>query len=117
MGTTNAGAKELLRRVTAAGLADRFQLRQVCPRDASAHLGAFDALVEYDLVERVTEGCGAWHYRLTAAGRQAAAAEGPLRFTRAWTDATPKPANPSGKARSLNCAGGSHARRTRRKPS
>jgi hypothetical protein len=117
VGNTNASAKELLRRVLAAGLADRFQLRQVCPTAACLYLGAFEHLVEYGLVERVTERCGSWHYRLTAAGREAAAAEGPLRFRKAWTDETPKPANRSGKTRSLNCAGGSHARRKRGMPS
>jgi hypothetical protein len=65
---------ELLRRITAAGLADRFTLRAVCPRDASFFDLGLEHLIARGLAEVVTEGCGRWHYRLTEAGRSAAAA-------------------------------------------
>lgn len=72
MSHVSATCRKLLARVAAAGGADRFRLRDVCPRDACAFACALDVLLEMGLAERVTEPNCRWHYRLTAAGRAVA---------------------------------------------
>lgn len=72
-------AIELLRRVVAANLAERFKLMQICPRDAAANYPAFENLVEFGYIERVVEAVGVWHYRLTPAAHAVHAGE-PLLF-------------------------------------
>jgi hypothetical protein len=62
---------ELLRRVVAAGKSGWFQLAEVAPREMARFVGPLTNLVDRGFVERVTEGCGRWHYRLTAAGLHA----------------------------------------------
>lgn len=59
---------DLLRRVVAAGRADRFALRDVASRDLGRMQVALDCLLDLGCAERVTTGCGRWHYRLTAWG-------------------------------------------------
>lgn len=74
MGGYQAFMVTLLSRVAAAGKADRFALREVCPRDATRYENALENLCDAGLVECVREGCGRWYYRLTDAGKFAAAA-------------------------------------------
>lgn len=64
----------LLRTAATADGAGRWTLRELFPLSATLYIVALEFCLESDLVERVSEGCGRWHYALTAAGRNAAAA-------------------------------------------
>ena len=50
---------------------------EIAPRDAAKLALAFDRLLDVELVERVPVACGTWHYKLTPAGLEAAAADAP----------------------------------------
>lgn len=95
-------AAELLRRIAALPDPERFQLRDACPGDAARLAVTFDALLEFGFVERVAEGCGRWHYRLTAKGREAAET-GRLTFERGYevADRGEVPAAGTGEGRGL----------------
>lgn len=69
----------LLQRIVAAGLAERFQLRDVCPTDCCQFWPALDNLTEWGHCERITERVGRWHYRLTPLAHAALAGE-PISF-------------------------------------
>jgi hypothetical protein len=62
-------AVELLQRIAALPDPERFAYREVCPRDGFKYERTFDRLIEFEYVERVTVGCGKWHYRITEKGR------------------------------------------------
>jgi hypothetical protein len=65
--------RELLRRVAAAGVGDRFAFRDVCPLDANRYAVALEIAIDCGFIARVTDGrCGKWFLRLTDAGKEAA---------------------------------------------
>ena len=70
----------LLQRVVAAGLSDRFQLGEVCPKDRFQFVGTLGRLVAAGYIEKVIEGCGRWFYRLTVAGVASANSKQPPRL-------------------------------------
>jgi hypothetical protein len=70
---TSPAAVRYLRRVLAAGLADRFQFGDVLePLDRFRYLPALDVLLDLGHVERVKVACGRWWYRVTAKGKSLA---------------------------------------------
>jgi hypothetical protein len=77
--TINRRMHALLKRVLAAELASHFQLREVCPLDATKFEAAFERLQENGHTERVVVKCGQWYWRLTEKGLKAAAAKKPPR--------------------------------------
>ncbi len=95
------GALKILRRIAALPTPERFGLRDACPQDAARLSTAFDTLLEFGFVERVVEGCGRWHYRLTAKGR-GAVESGVVDFARGY-EVTPReePAAATGESQGL----------------
>jgi hypothetical protein len=68
-------ARQLLRRVVAAGAAERFTFAEVIPlRERMRFIVSLESLVEAGWAERVPVGCGKWWYRLTPAGIEQAKA-------------------------------------------
>jgi hypothetical protein len=66
-------ARDLLRRIVATGLADRFAFADVAPpRERTFSYVAFERLLHAGLIDRVPVSCGVWHYRVTEDGREAA---------------------------------------------
>ncbi len=95
------GALRILRRIAALPTPERFGLRDACPGDAARLVVAFDTLLEFGFVERVVEGCGVWHYRLTAKG-VAAVASGAVDFARGYeVTAREEPAAATGESQGL----------------
>lgn len=77
-------AHDLLRRVVRDGLADRFLLMDVAPRDAVRCSGAFARLIEEGYVIRTTVSAGEWFYSLSSRGLAAARADHPPQFRRMY---------------------------------
>lgn len=86
----------LLNRVAELGAADRFRLVDLSPAWPGEWSTALDQCLNSDLVERVIERCGVWHYRLTAAGRAAQASGRLPKQKRNWGDTREDPPEPTG---------------------
>lgn len=78
--------RELLVRVIEAGVEERFQLRDVCPRDAGTFLGALSWLVDHGFVERVSVRCGVWYLRLSAEAVACVKEGRPLVYRKGYPD-------------------------------